>query len=558
MKHKTNYGFLLLIISLLFDTASFSQKQQPILLQVNPSADSLTSKVKRWPVAPFGETLFYLYSGLGPFSPNLRAKALEKKIKELADNPFFIPDSLVLVEYESTYNIVFRGMMVSTITIRDSIAESKSTYSIAKNRLEKIVHGVEKYRELNSKENMIKSIVFSGLVIILLIVFFIIVNRLFRYFNKKIDTWQGTKRLMIKTINYDFFDKARQIIVLRFLNKLLRITLFLILLILGLLSMFYFLPWTKGFTLQVIQYLLNPVKSFFAALWAFFPNFLAIIVILVIMTYINRFFRFLRKEVERGALKIPGFYPEWALPTFNIIRVVVWMFSFIVIWPYIPGSDSKIFQGISVFLGLVFSLTSASLLSNVMAGFSLTYTRAFKLGDRIKVGEMIGDVVEKSMLVTKIKTIKNEEITIPNSKIMSSEVINYNTDAQSRGLILNSAVTIGYDAPWRTVHDLLISAALATEGIMHSPKPFVFQTSLDDYYVTYQINAYTQKPNEMARIYSDLHQNIQDKFNAGGIEIMSPAYRSIRDGNATTIPESYLSHEYEAPAFRIKNESEKS
>ena len=180
-----------------------------------------------------------------------------------------------------------------------------------------------------------------------------------------------------------------------------------------------------------------------------------------------------------------------------------------------------------------------------MAGFSLTYTRAFTLGDRIKIGEMVGNVVEKSMLVTKIKTIKNEEITIPNSKIMSSEVINYSVDAPALGLILNTMVTIGYDAPWRKVHELLISAALSTEGIIEEPAPFVFQTSLDDYYVSYQINAYTKRPNEMAKIYSDLHQNIQDKFNEGGVEIMSPAYRSLRDGNVTTIPGEYTGKDTE-------------
>ena len=545
-----NVRILLLYMVFIVGHHGFAQTAIPVTIHIQPG-DSVKTQSQGAAVAPFNETLFFIYASLGPFSPEQRAKGLADKIKELADNPFFNPDSLVIIEYEGVLNLTYGGMLVSTVIAGDSIAENSSKYSIAKLRLNKTVYAVKKYREMNSKENIIRSIGFSLLVVLLLILFFYIVNRLYHFLNKKIDVWQGSKKKVFTFLNYEFFDKNRQIIVFRFFNKLLRLSFFFFLLIIGLAIMFYLLPWTKAFTLKALQYLLTPVKNFFIAGWNLVPNLLTIIVIILITTYINRFFRFLKSEIEKGAFKIPGFYSEWALPTYNIIRVIVWIFTLIIIWPYIPGSDSKIFQGISVFLGLVFSLTSASLLSNVMAGFSLTYTRAFQIGDRIKIGDMIGDVVEKSMLVTKIKTIKNEEITIPNSKIMSSEVINYSTDAPEMGLILNTTVTIGYDAPWRKVHELLINAALSTEGILSKPEPFVFQTSLDDYYVSYQINAFTKKPNEMAKIYSDLHQNIQDKFNEGGVEIMSPAYRSVRDGNTTTIPEDFRGKDYESPGFRI-------
>ena len=526
---------ILFILFISFNFSGISQQKSSQQLH-SQGADSIKVKLKGYPVSPFGEVLFYIHSNLGPYSPSDRAKGLEQKIKELGKDPFFHVDSMAIVEYEGTYNIVYQGMMVTTITLRDSIAENSSRHSIAMLRLEKIIEGITRYREMNSETNIIRSIVYSILVVVFLVFFFFIVNRLYMFINKRIDTWQGNKHKIFTFLDYDFFDKARQIKALRLINKFVRVLLFFLLLISGLLLMFYLLPWTKFFTMEVIKYILNPLKNFMNALWSFVPNFLAIIMILFIMTFVNRFFRFLKSEVEKGALKIPGFYAEWALPTYNIIRVIVWIFTFIVIWPYIPGSDSKIFQGISVFLGLVFSLTSASLVSNLMAGFTLTYTRAFKMGDRIRIGEMVGDVTEKSMLVTKIKTIKNEEITIPNAKIMSSEVINYSTAAPNLGLILNTSVTIGYDVPWRRVHELLINAALSTDGILAEPKPFVFQTSLDDYYVAYQINAYTRRPNDMALLYSNLHQNIQDKFNEGGVEIMSPAYHSIRDGNAVTIP----------------------
>jgi small-conductance mechanosensitive channel len=161
--------------------------------------------------------------------------------------------------------------------------------------------------------------------------------------------------------------------------------------------------------------------------------------------------------------------------------------------------------------------------------------------------------MEKALLVTRIRTIKNEDITLPNSAILSGHTINYTTTAKELGLILHTGVTIGYDVPWKQVHELLIQAALATDGIMKDEKhkPFVLQTSLDDFYVAYQINAYTDQSHRMAAIYSGLHQNIQDKFNEAGVEILSPHYRAARDGNMTTSPANYLPKDYKAPSFNI-------
>lgn len=226
--------------------------------------------------------------------------------------------------------------------------------------------------------------------------------------------------------------------------------------------------------------------------------------------------------------------------------------TLISIFPYIPGSQSAAFQGVSVFIGVLFSLGSSSTVSNIVAGIAITYTRAFSMGDRVKIGEHIGDIIEKTLLVTRIRTIKNVDIIIPNSSLLNGSITNYSTGVGATGLILHSTITIGYDVPWRIVHELLIKAAYATPDILVDPKPFVFQTSLDDFYVSYQINAYTQKPNSMARIYSDLHKNIQDSFNDANVEIMSPHYTAIRDGNQTTIPAENLPEDYAKQVFEIK------
>jgi small-conductance mechanosensitive channel len=186
------------------------------------------------------------------------------------------------------------------------------------------------------------------------------------------------------------------------------------------------------------------------------------------------------------------------------------------------------------------SFGSSSAISNAVAGIVITYMRPFKIGDRIRVGEYSGDVIEKSILMTRIRTIKNEEITIPNSTILSGQTINFTTFAKDSGLVLHTSVTIGYDVPWRDLQAALLTAADRTPMVLKEPKPFVLQTSLDDFYVSYQLNVYTQEASKQLQIYSELHANILDTCNETGIEIMSPHYRAERDGNTTTIPKEYL------------------
>jgi small-conductance mechanosensitive channel len=317
-------------------------------------------------------------------------------------------------------------------------------------------------------------------------------------------------------------------------------------------------PFTGGYAPRLISYFLDPIKNIFISIWNYLPNLFTIVILVIFFRYFLRILYYFKKEIERGALKIPGFYVDWANPTFQIIRVLVLAFMVIVIFPYLPGSDSQIFKGVSVFLGVLFTFGSAGALGNVVSGLVLTYMRAYRIGDRVQIGDATGDVIEKSILVTKIKTIKNEIIAIPNSTVMSSHTKNFSAEAEEFGLIIHTTVTIGYDSPWRQIHELLIKAALATELIEKDPAPFVFQTSLNDFYVSYQINAYTKVANHQHITYSQLHQNIQDSFNAAGVEIMSSHYSNIRDGNKSTVPVDHLPADYVAPSFRVKQTGEDS
>jgi small-conductance mechanosensitive channel len=259
------------------------------------------------------------------------------------------------------------------------------------------------------------------------------------------------------------------------------------------------------------------------------------------------------QQIRQGRIVFASFPAEWADPTNKIVKVLLVAFGVVVAFPYLPASDSPAFAGVSVFMGVLISFSSGSALSNIIAGIVLTYTGAFRLGDRVKLGDAFGDIIEMSLLATHVRTIKNEDVTIPNSIVLSSSVMNYSHAADTAGLILHTTVTIGYDAPWRKVHDLLIEAALATPDVVEEPRPFVWQTALNDFYVSYEINAYTRVPANMINTYAVLHARIQDSFFAAGVEIMSPHYTSLRDGNTVTIPEAFRGAEYRAPAFRVED-----
>ncbi|MFQ5680022.1 MAG: mechanosensitive ion channel family protein [Gemmatimonadota bacterium] len=257
------------------------------------------------------------------------------------------------------------------------------------------------------------------------------------------------------------------------------------------------------------------------------------------------------RGIASRRIRLKGFHAEWARPTFKISRGLVWAFFLVVAFPYLPGSGSPAFQGVSIFLGVLLSLGGSSAVANVIAGTVLTYMRAFRIGERVKIADAVGDVVEKTMFVTRVRTVKNVVITIPNAMVMSNHIVNYSAQAETTGVTLHTTVTLGYDLPWPRVHERLVAAARATSRVEEEPAPFVLQKSLDDFTVAYELNATTREPAEMQAIYSELHQNIQNELHAAGIEIASPHLAAVRDGNRVNIPEDYLPKEYEPPAFRV-------
>jgi small-conductance mechanosensitive channel len=303
-----------------------------------------------------------------------------------------------------------------------------------------------------------------------------------------------------------------------------------------------FFPGTQGFISGLLERLGEMLTGAGETVIGYLPNLFTLILIAFVTRYTLKFLRFFYDGIHSQKIKIAGLHQELTEPTFQLLRFLILALALVAAYPFLPGSNSPVFRGITIFVGFLLSLGSTSLVTNIVSGIVLTYTRGLRIGDRVKIGGTVGDVIERNLLVTRIRTIKNVVVTIPNGMVLNNEIINYNAPMLEEGLILNTTITIGYDTPWRKIHDLLIQAALATRDIISDPKPFVLQTSLDDYHVSYELNAYTHAPERMATIYSELHQNIQDWFNEAGVEIMSPGYIAYRDGGETTIPAQYQHH----------------
>ncbi len=515
------------------------QRDSVRIAEKKSKIDALRASVKGHPVmGPMGiDTLFYIYTRLGSTTSRERATMVTERIAQLANDFQFNPDSIRLQMADIGMELMVRDRILLTITETDAIWNNSSIEELAKQYRQQIIQAIRVYKDETSWITLIKEIGLALLVIFLLLLCIYLGKKLFRFTAKRIIALRGDKLKGYRIRNYTILNTARQLRILLVLNQLVKWIFTIALLYCSLLILFGIFPWTQNFANQLFSWVLNPMKSIGNSVLQYIPNLITIIVIVIVFRYVLKGVSFIKKEIETGALVITGFHADWANPTYQIIRVLLMAFMLIVIFPYLPGSDTPVFRGVSVFLGVLFTFGSSGSLNNIVSGLILTYMRSYKIGDHVKIGEVNGDIIEKTILVTRIRTINNEIISIPNANVMNSHTINYSSDAQQRGLIIHSTVTIGYATPWTEVHTALIKAATMTTHILPYPAPYVLQKSLDDFYVSYQINAYTRESNIQHFIYSELHQHIQDCCREAGIEIMSPHYRALRDGDASTIPD---------------------
>lgn len=503
--------------------------------------DSLRKVTPGTPVVVEGDTLYYLFAKRGGHSPQQRATMNAAAITELGKRFNLKPDSVYIESSDIVTDLMYGNTVISSFTDQDGLWEDCTRDQLAAAKRKIVIEKLKVMKNEHSLWQLGKRIFFFILIIIGQYLLFKLTTWLFNKLKARIDRLKDTKLKPISIQDYELLDTQKQVNLLHFLANLLRYGVVLLQLLLTVPLLFSIFPQTKSLAYQLFSYIWDPIKSIFLGIIEYIPNLFTIFVICMAVKYLVRLVHYLASEIQSERLKLGGFYPDWAMPTFHIVRFLLYAFMVAMIYPYLPGSNSGIFQGISVFVGLIVSLGSSTIIGNIIAGLVITYMRPFKLGDRIKLNDTTGNVIEKTPLVTRIRTPKNEVVTIPNSFIMSSHTVNFSQSARDYGLIIHSEISVGYEIPWRKAHQVLIEAALNTPGVIDDPRPFVLETSLEDYYPVYQINAYITDANRLAQIYSDLHQNIQDCFNKEGIEIMSPHYIATRDGSETTMPKDDLS-----------------
>ena len=304
-------------------------------------------------------------------------------------------------------------------------------------------------------------------------------------------------------------------------------------------------PWTRFFGRKLLSLVSNPVQTIVHGFVAYLPELFFLVILALVARWAMRVVKVFFTAVEHGAVVLPDFDPEWAQPSFRIVRTILYALFIVVAYPYIPGSGSGAFKGVSLMIGVLFSLGSSSIVANLIAGYSMIYRRAFRIGDRIKINDVVGDVIAIRALVTSLRTPKNEEVIIPNAEILNNPILNYSAMAREGALILHTTVGIGYEVPWRQVEAMLLLAAERTEGLRRDRPPFVLQTSLGDFCVVYEINVYCDSAQQMAPLYTGLHRNIQDVFNEYGVQIMTPAYEGDPETPKVVPPERW--HERPAP-----------
>ncbi len=528
-----------------------------LIAQTTNNSEKNQNSVQRFPVKIGEEILFNFQEPIANISPQTRAERATKEINKFAQK-YSLPYDQVKATELTPELVLISVEDIPLVTLISADAKSANTTltNLGEEYRQKIQTSVKKYRE----ERNIKRTIIRVLLAILITVIFGLLVRLCLVIsplitNKIQALQQGLLReIKIQELSILSLKQEKRFLIL--LNQVIFFVIILVLFVTYLGFLFNLFPQTESYGEIVFSAFKSAIYQAVSSLLSYLPNLFTIAITIVLSYYTTRFSQVFFNALKDGSLTLAGFYREWAEPTYRITVFLIYALALAIIFPYLPGSDSPAFRGVSLFLGALFTFGGASAISNFVGGIIVIYTRAYQIGDLVKVGDVIGNVLEKTILSTRIRTPNNQIVTIPNASIVSNNIINFtatNRELQ-KPLIVSTTITLGYDNPWRKVHEVLIEAALATNNISKEFPPFVLQTSLNDFYVSYELKAYTELgllPSKIPFVYSELHQNIQDKCNEAGIEIMSPHYTALRDGNQNTIPANYLPEDYHAPGFKI-------
>ena len=477
----------------------------------------------RAPVVVDGRVLAQV-RGIAGHPAEERAAAIEERIIAAARDSSLDPATVHVEESEDVSRIQAGDSLLMGVFDADASLERLDRQALAQVQARVIRDAIERYRADRTPDKLLAAaqwaLISTAIFVAALIVLYLLTSRIARWMTATL----RPKVLAMRSHALGFLPGDQVWDSIAATARTLRFVLAAVMFYVYAQYTLTLFPATRPIGTRLASYLLDPLRTLGRQFVDELPALMFLLVIIILTRFVLRLLKFSFAAVGSGAVSVSGFEPQWAAPTYRLVRVFVVAFALVIAYPYIPGSGSEAFKGLSIFAGVLFSIGSSSFIANYMAGYTLIYRRLFAVGDRVKIGDIVGEVLEMRVQVTRLRTYKNEEVIIPNSSILTSEVTNFTSLCGKRGLILHTSVGIGYEVPWRQVEGILLTAAERTQGVLKDPKPFVLQTGLGDFAVTYEINAYVGTTQDIAGRYNELHGHILDVFNEHGVQIMTPAY----------------------------------
>ena len=492
--------------------------------------DSLRKVTPGVPLVIEGDTLLYIYTSLGGDDPAHRVESVARKVTQIGKSLKLTTDSMHIFVSEYTDDVMCGEVVIVRVSDLDGLWNGMSRRELAEEYLRILSLEIERLHADYGLKAKLTGLGWAVFLIVVQVLFFILTARFIRYLRHLIiEGVDGRmKPLVIK--GYELMNIHQVKRILLFLTRVLQVFLVLLQLFISLPLLFSIFPETEKFTCNMINYVWSPLRDMVISIVRYFPNLVKIAVIVYVVRWVLKGLHHISDEIAVGHLKIDRFYQDWAQPTYHIIRIFVVAFTLVVIWPLLPGSESGVFKGVSIFVAALFSLGSTTTIGNLISGIIITYMRPFLVGDFVRIGDQEGEVVEKNAFITRLRDIKGNLVTVPNNSILSQQTVNYTAAARDgKGSIVHSTFTFTYHVPRETVETYLLEGADRCELLEKNPKPFVLYTALEDFYTQYEINGYTKETARLFAVYSELHRNIIDVFHEHNLDPTSSHFIKVQE-----------------------------
>ena len=492
--------------------------------------DSLRKVTPGVPLVIEGDTLLYIYTSLGGDDPTHRVESVARKVTQIGKSLKLTTDSMHIFFSEYTDDVMCGEVVIVRVSDLDGLWNGMSRRELAEEYLRILSVEIERLHADYGLKAKLTGLGWAVFLIVVQVLFFILTARFIRYLRRLIAEGVDGRMKPLVIKGYELMNIHQQKHILLLLTRVLQIFLVLLQLFISLPLLFSIFPETEKFTWNMINYVWSPLRDMVISFVRYFPNIVKIIVIIYVVRLLLKGLRHLSDEIEVGHLKIDRFYQDWAQPTYHIIRIFIIAFTLVVIWPLLPGSESGVFKGVSIFVAALFSLGSTTTIGNLISGIIITYMRPFLVGDFVRIGEQEGEVVEKNAFITRLKDIKGNLVTVPNNSILSQQTVNYTAAARDgKGSIVHSSFTFTYHVPRETVEAYLLEGAARCKLLEKNPKPFVLYTALEDFYTQYEINGYTKETAQLFAVYSELHRNIIDVFHEHNLDPTSSHFIKVQE-----------------------------